>query len=662
MMEGKILGNRYELLEKVGGGGMALVYRARCTLLNRDVAVKILRPEFINDEEFVKRFRVEAQAAASLSHPNIVSIYDVGQEDDIHYIVMEYIDGITLKEYIEKKGALHWEEAINIAIQICSAIEQAHRKNIIHRDIKPHNIMLTRDGIAKVTDFGIARAVSSSTITVVGSTIGSVHYFSPEQARGGYIDEKSDLYSLGIALYEMVTGKVPFTGESPVTVALKHIQDEPMPAIGSNSELPQGVNDIIMKAIKKDKNKRYQSASEMLSDLFRVLKEPEGGFVQNTDETEDFPTKKIQAINSDMLTEKGESQIKGKSSGKRKDGKGKEKIAIWMAIITSLAIIATFAYVGYKVFFPSFTNETDFIIDSYRGRNIIEVKDELENSGIRVEVTRVYHENVPKDEIISQDIIAGQKIKLDNFNTIVFEVSDGPERIIIPDLKTEDYRSAEAHLKNMKLKVRIEEEYNETVANNLVIRTEPKANEEVKPGTIVIVYRSIGPEVKPVIVPTIEGMTRKEAQEYLIRMNLSVGKILPEGVVSDVAKIVKQFPLPGTEVTEGTPVDMIFDIPSDEGNTSGDKNTGDQTKKQDGDTKRTIVSTPLNLSDPESYGEEVRVYIEITPSDTNKVEVFMDEKKKTSSFPLNLSIPVPTDGSTKVRVVLNGKFYTEFVR
>ena len=206
---------------------MAVVYKAKCLLLNRFVAVKILRSEFTDDEEFVKRFRVEAQAAASLNHPNIVSIFDVGKQDDIQYIVMEMIDGITLKEYIAGKGALPWREAVSIAIQICSAIEHAHRNFIVHRDIKPHNIMITNEGIAKVTDFGIARAVTSATITMVGSTIGSVHYFSPEQARGGFIDEKSDLYSLGITIYEMVTGKVPFDGESPVAIALKHIQEKP---------------------------------------------------------------------------------------------------------------------------------------------------------------------------------------------------------------------------------------------------------------------------------------------------------------------------------------------------------------------------------------------------------------------------------------------------
>lgn len=258
---------------------MAVVYKAKCTLLNRFVAIKILRSEFTNDEEFVKRFKIEAQSVASLSHPNVVSIYDVGFQDDIHYIVMEYVDGMTLKEYINKHGALNWQEAVKITIQICSAIDHAHKNNIVHRDIKPHNILMTKDGIAKVTDFGIARAVTSSTITMVGSTIGSVHYFSPEQARGGFIDEKSDLYSLGIAMYEMVTGKVPFDGDSPVAVALKHIQEQPVEPRKHVPSLPYGANEIIMKAIQKEQGLRYQTATAMLADLNKVLNQPQGGFV-----------------------------------------------------------------------------------------------------------------------------------------------------------------------------------------------------------------------------------------------------------------------------------------------------------------------------------------------------------------------------------------------
>ena len=283
-LKGRLLGNRYEIIEKIGSGGMATVYKAKCHVLNRYVAIKILRDEFTTDEEFVKRFEVEAQSAAAITHPNIVSVYYVGVDGNLHYIVMELIKGKTLKEIIvEEKGPLPWKWSVNIAIQIASALETAHRNHIIHRDIKPHNIIITEDGVAKVTDFGIAKAVSNSTITAFGTTIGSVHYFSPEHARGGFTDEKSDLYSLGVVMYEMLTGRVPFDADTPVSVALKHMQEEPIPAKEVNPNIPLAVNDIIMKALKKDTSLRYQSATEMLLDLKRALKDPNGNFVDNNE-------------------------------------------------------------------------------------------------------------------------------------------------------------------------------------------------------------------------------------------------------------------------------------------------------------------------------------------------------------------------------------------
>ncbi|HRU41954.1 MAG TPA: Stk1 family PASTA domain-containing Ser/Thr kinase, partial [Candidatus Diapherotrites archaeon] len=279
-MIGRVLGDRYEVLEKIGGGGMALVYKAKCRLLNRFVAIKVLRPEFTEDEEFVKKFRREAQSAASLSHPNIVGIYDVGTENNSYYIVMEYVKGQTLKELIKSKGTLGVEYSTNIAIQICYALDQAHKNNIVHRDIKSHNILIREDNSVKVTDFGIARAVSSSTITNTGNVIGSVHYFSPEQARGGYVDEKSDIYSLGVVMYEMLTGRLPFEGDSPIAVALKHIQEEPEPPSRINSKIPKAIEAIIMKCMEKEVSKRYNSASEIINDLRQSLVMPNGDFVK----------------------------------------------------------------------------------------------------------------------------------------------------------------------------------------------------------------------------------------------------------------------------------------------------------------------------------------------------------------------------------------------
>ena len=271
-MEGKVLGNRYEIIEKIGSGGMATVYKAKCRVLNRNVAIKILKDEFANDTEFIKRFQVEAQSAASLSHQNIVSIFDVGKDDSMHYIVMELIEGKTLKEIIVEKGKIPWKDAVKIAAQIASGLNQAHNHHIVHRDIKPHNIIITKDGVAKVTDFGIAKAVSNSTINAFGSTIGSVHYFSPEHARGGYTDEKSDIYSLGVVLYEMCTGKLPFDAETPVSVALKHLQEQPEAPKSINSEIPDALNLIILKAMQKEVANRYASAKAFYDDLTKLLK------------------------------------------------------------------------------------------------------------------------------------------------------------------------------------------------------------------------------------------------------------------------------------------------------------------------------------------------------------------------------------------------------
>ena len=317
---------------------MATVYKSKDLVLNRYVAVKILRDEFTTDEEFVKRFNIEAQAAASIIHPNIVSVYDVGKEDNLYYIVMELVKGKTLKEIIVEDGALGWKWSVKVAIQIASALETAHKNNIIHRDIKPHNIIITEDGVAKVTDFGIAKAVSNSTITAFGTTIGSVHYFSPEHARGGYTDAKSDLYSLGVVMYEMVTGRVPFDSDTPVSVALKHMQETPVEPIVLKPELPKSVNDIIMKAMKKDPEERYATATEMLRDLEMSLKNPNGDFVE---EENNFRTQRI----STSELNKENNKEKGKFA-KIKDFFEKHKALKVLAIIIGCILVFSIAMGG----------------------------------------------------------------------------------------------------------------------------------------------------------------------------------------------------------------------------------------------------------------------------------------------------------------------------
>lgn len=637
-MVGQILGNRYELLEKIGGGGMALVYKARCRLLNRYVAVKILRPEFTNDEEFVKRFRVEAQAAASLSHPNIVPIFDVGQEEGVHYLVMELIDGVTLKQYIMDHGQLNWKEAVNIAIQICSAIEHAHRNHIVHRDIKPHNILLTRDGIAKVTDFGIARAVSSSTITMVGSTIGSVHYFSPEQARGGFSDEKSDLYSLGICLYEMVTGRLPFDGETPVAVALKHIQIEPKQPVEINPDIPAGVNGVIVKAMKKEQAKRYQSASEMLKDLYHVLREPSGSFLAR--EEEEYPTKRMEAIN-------GGSVIKGGSVGEEDDGMEEEgetvvakkkkgdRLTVILAVITSVIIMSIGVYIGFNYVVPSLNIEPskkDFVVGNYVGEDITAVREELEKAGITPNVVTRFDDKREKGTVISQIPEEGKTLKVGGISSVDLVVSDGPELVTLEDLAKIDYKIAETKLRNKGLVPKVVPEYSEGVGIGLVTRTEPEAQKTVESGSVVTIYRSEGPELKQTKVPDLTGKTSDEAKRLLAETKLKLGNVFPADGKNYVDRVINQDPRPGTEVMEETAVDIYF---------------------QNSTEERKTITRSINLGRSENYGATIRVHVEITPSDTNRIETLLEKTVNKSEFPITLTIPVPRNGETSVKVYLD---------
>jgi len=649
---------------------MAVVYKAKCLLLNRFVAVKILRSEFTDDEEFVKRFRVEAQAAASLNHPNIVSIYDVGKQDDIQYIVMELIDGITLKEYISRKGALPWKEAIGIAIQICSALEHAHRNYIVHRDIKPHNIMITKDGIAKVTDFGIARAVTSATITMVGSTIGSVHYFSPEQARGGFIDEKSDLYSLGITIYEMVTGKVPFDGESPVAIALKHIQEKPEKPIDINPKIPKGVNDLIIKAMKKDQNLRYQTASEMLADLQKVLADPDVK-INGSNAVEELPTKKMQAVGAgiDIIEENtddgdGEYMEEDETATRKK----KDWLSICLGIASGLVIMALIAYLGVKLVIPMITADdtASFVVEDYTNREFDEVKELLSRYDITAVDERVFNETVRKGVIISQDIAVGNTLKPGS--TISFTVSDGPRMVEIPDIRGQEQRIAEVEMTNAGLMPEIVKEYSDTVGKDLVIRTEPEAFELVRPDTVVKIFVSAGPKLEKVIMPDLIGMTRAEAENAILMNNLTIGKLLPEGIVSDVAKVIKQYPLPNQEIDEYTAVDLTFGIdepsdnetggslPSDPGGNvpSVPGNGGSQ---QTGPVKTKAITISLNPG--RTYDEEVLVYVESTPSDTNVRRIEMNQYVRRDMFPISLPITLGETGTTHVIVYLDNELALE---
>ena len=397
----KVIGNRYEILEKIGEGGMATVYKARCNILKRYVAVKVLREEFTTDEEFIRRFNTEAQAAASLTHPNIVSIFDVGHEDNIYYIVMELVQGKTLKEIINEDGVLPWKWSVNIAIQVASALETAHKNNIVHRDIKPHNIIITEDGIAKVTDFGIAKAVSNSTITAFGTTIGSVHYFSPEHARGGYTDAKSDIYSLGVVMYEMLTGRVPFDADTPVSIALKHMQEKPVEPMKLNPSIPFAINKIIMKAMEKEPSLRYQNATEMLKDLSMALKDPEGGFVKSNAEKLQY-TQRVPVLGEEPQVEMRKENKKGKLAKYFEEHPTAKKVWITVIIAVLVILIPLAGFFGVQALLKAGLPK-DVNLPNFVGQTLEEAKVTLGKTKLTIETEEVFNDEVEAGKIISQE-------------------------------------------------------------------------------------------------------------------------------------------------------------------------------------------------------------------------------------------------------------------
>ncbi len=552
-LKGRLLGNRYEIIEKIGSGGMATVYKAKCHVLNRYVAVKILRDEFTTDEEFIKRFEVEAQSAASITHPNIVSVYDVGVDGNLYYIVMELIKGKTLKEIIvEEKGPLPWKWSVNIATQIASALEIAHKNHIIHRDIKPHNIIITEDGVAKVTDFGIAKAVSNSTITAFGTTIGSVHYFSPEHARGGFTDEKSDLYSLGVVMYEMLTGKVPFDADTPVSIALKHMQEDPKPPIELNPNIPSAVNDIIMKALRKDTNLRYQNATAMLLDLKRALKEPNGDFVDDNDYTEDFPTQRISTI--DIENERIASN-RAQKNGK-KPNKFLEFIKNHKALSAIIGLILLFIItIGTTIGISNATRPKDVAIPNLVGKTVDEAKKILEENKLTyVEEESTYNTEYEAGQIISQTppFVEGRKIKQKTEVKVV--VSLGTEKTKVPKLKGLTKQEAEDAADEAKIKLEFVEEISKTVEAGIIIKQEVDTDTEVNAGDTVKVYISIGTGIKQVVVSSVLYQEEATAKQNLEDLGLKVTVEYGEDKTRGNGVVLKQSISSGEKVDEGTAI------------------------------------------------------------------------------------------------------------
>ena len=530
---------------------MATVYKATDKILKRDVAVKILRDEFTTDEEFIKRFEVEAQSAARLSDSNIVSIYDVGVDGNLYYIVMELIQGKTLKEIIvEERGPLPWKWSVNMAIQIASALETAHRNNIIHRDIKPHNIIVTEDGVAKVTDFGIAKAVSNSTITAFGTTIGSVHYFSPEHARGGYTDAKSDLYSLGVVMYEMITGRVPFDADTPVSVALKHMQEEPKEPIELNPNLPSSVNDIIMKALKKDASLRYQTATEMLTDLKKALKNPGGDFVEQQEYDNTAKTQKIDT--NEYGKREASSKNKKEDKGIKKFIKEHKKLSIFLGVI-----LLFFLSLGGTMLVLNVTNPPEVSMPNVVGLTKEEAKRKIEEAKLIYEEENEaeYSKDVPEGYVISQEPKYMERFnKVKQGSTVKVVISKGQEKTKVPNVKGKEKDEAIKLIEEAKLKAEIIEETSKTIKEGYVINQDTEPDSEAIAGDTLKIHVSTGTGIKQVKVINTIGQTEASAKSSLEALGLDVTVTYDEDSSKDNGVVLKQSLSSGDVVDEGSSI------------------------------------------------------------------------------------------------------------
>ena len=577
-MIGKILGGRYEILEQIGGGGMALVYKAKCQLLDRFVAIKILRDEFANDEEFVRKFKRESQAAASLSHPNIVNIYDVGVENEgnnhIHYIVMEYIKGKTLKEVIKEHGKLSMEHTLDYSNQIAGALQHAHKNHIVHRDIKPHNIMITDDGRIKVTDFGIARAATSSTVTTTSNVLGSVHYFSPEQARGGYTDEKSDIYSLGIVMYEMVTGELPYQGESPITVALKHVQEDIVPPKELNSEIPDAFQLIILKCVQKRQADRYSNITELIKDLNKMKINVEDF---SYDDTSNFDSHtKIMPV----VDVKDVDKVKNKKDTKKatkKDGSGK---VIFLGILLAF-LTAAIIWIGvYKV--KSFFDNPEVIVPSVIGLQEEKAREDIEALGLRFSVkARVKNSEFKAGEVIFQEVDPDTKVKK-NYE-IEVTVSEGDNLIEVPSYINKALVDVEELVRDADLKMGNPEYiYSEVIPENVIMSQNPDSGSMVEPGTRITFIVSKGEEIKNVLMPKVVGEVIEAAKSKLEELDLVVGEI-KEQPSEDIEKgiVTWQSYEQGTELETKTAVDLyVSSGPSEETGDSDENNNQEENNEE----------------------------------------------------------------------------------
>ncbi|MBO5153834.1 MAG: Stk1 family PASTA domain-containing Ser/Thr kinase [Eubacterium sp.] len=587
---GSFVADRYEIIEKIGAGGMSDVYKAKDQVLGRFVAVKVLKPEFAEDVNFVTKFHTEAQSAAGLQHPNIVNIYDVGSEEHMHFIVMEYVEGITLKTYIEKKGQLNYKEAISIAIQVARGIEAAHNNNIVHRDIKPQNIMISHEGKVKVTDFGIARAATSNTIH--SDVMGSVHYTSPEQARNGFVDGKSDIYSLGIVMYEMVTGRVPFDGDTTVAIAIQHLQEEMVAPSVYAPDLPISLEKIILKCTQKSQDRRYASMGDLLVDLKHALMEPDKDFVVidsavNQAKTtvireEEVRGIKEQAAKNYATAEKQPAKpVYDDDDDDNDDDEGflnpkMEKAVTILGIVTAVIIIIIIIYLigsmaglfGGKRDKTDEEPQTDEIIEEsgkvemidLRGKSFDEAKAELETMGLKIyQASTEESEEYEEGQIISQDIPAGDMVDEGTMIRVVVSSGKGESEVAVPNVTGYTDTAAIGMLQDAGLDYNREYESSDKVPEGTVIRQTPESGTMVSEGTKVTIVVSQGKE--SVTVPDLKNHTESEARKALEAVGLQVGTVSTDySDTVEEGKVIDQSEIAGKTVYSGTTVNIVISM------------------------------------------------------------------------------------------------------
>lgn len=665
-MIGKVLGDRYTIVEKVGEGGMAIVYKAKCSLLNRYVAIKVLRKEFINDEEFIEKFKREAQAAASLSHANIVNVYDVGMQDDIYYIVMEYLDGKTLKDIIKEKGKIDTEETLDISMKVVDALNHAHANKVIHRDIKPHNIMVTSDGRVKVTDFGIARAATSSTITSTNSVMGSAHYFSPEQARGGYTDEKSDIYSVGIMMYEMITGKLPFTGDSPVSIAIKHIQEEVVPPSEIEPTVSKDLETVIMKCIEKNQIDRYKDTEELLKDL-RDIKSGKGLNIDNLENsyTQVLPplddtvlmnkTERIPIVDEEILAtpkepkEPREPKPRVKKEKPKKEKKKTNKFVTIGAIL--LALFVVLLGTGLALSLRGISSEPDIEIPELVGKSETDAKTELENLKLRMNIVGRRSGNQEKDYIIEQIDKAGTKVKKGFAVKVIVSSEKVMELSSLPNFVGMTIDEAENLLREKGFevgKVRYEESENE---QNTVISQSVEPGSEIEQGTKVDLIVSKGRSVNTVSTPDLIGMFQSNVGGILSENKLKMGKVTTQPSGEPRGKILSQNPKSGISVEEGTEVELVV---SDGSGKTEQKPDEDKDDEDDSDKEEKIIYEDIKI--PQTGKDSVQ--IKVIKDQDGRSTVIYDSSHNVSEQEITLKIK-GQEGNARLRIYMDEQPYDQ---